>query len=62
MALISKMEKNESLTLAESKFVCLSIRTLYRENEISPAFSAESFVQCSDFLFWQKYLFYYHDH
>jgi len=60
--LLSKLNNKEKLTLAESKFICLGLRRIYKEAEQIPAFSADNFNQCSDFLFWSKYLIYWDSH
>ncbi|TFF40642.1 hypothetical protein [Mucilaginibacter psychrotolerans] len=60
--LINKLVAKEVLTLAESKFICLGLRGLHAYDPNAPKLTAEGFDQCSDFLFWQKYLLYWQDH
>jgi hypothetical protein len=60
--LINKLVNKEVLSLAESKFICLSLKTVYSDDPNAPLPKAEDFDQCSDFLFWEKYLLYWHDH
>ena len=60
--LLEKLNNNESLTLAESKFICLNLKTIYSADTDEIAFKAENFKQCSDFLFWEKYILYWSDH
>lgn len=60
--LIGKLNANESLTLAESKFICLGLRTIYSVETDEVVFKAEDFSQCDDFLFWNRYLLYWANH
>ncbi|OOQ59118.1 hypothetical protein [Mucilaginibacter pedocola] len=61
-ALINKLINNEDLSLAESKFVCLGLKHTYSDDKSAKSLKAEDFTQCSDFLFWEKYLLYWDDH
>ncbi len=60
--LTNKLVNKEVLSLAESKFICLGLRNIYSDDPNAPVLKAENFDQCADFLFWQKYLLYWHDH
>lgn len=59
--LLQQLHDGNDLTLAEGKYICLGLRTIYDVND-KVAFSAKDFSQCGDFLFWEKYLLYWGDH
>jgi hypothetical protein len=60
--LINKLINKEKLSLAESKFICLGLKNTYSDDINAPVLKAENFYQCSDFLFWEKYILYWDDH
>lgn len=59
--LFTMLHEGKPLTLAEEKYICLSLKTI-RDEKGKIAFNASNFTQCADFLFWEKYLLYWADH
>jgi hypothetical protein len=59
--LLNKLANNEKLSLAESKFICLGLKSIYSDDPNAPILNAENYDQCTDFLFWNKYLLYWQD-
>ena len=58
--LFDMLHQGDKLTLTESRYICLKLKTLRDEKGERP-FKALDFPQCEDFLFWEKYLFYFND-